>query len=384
MTNTSFLDVHVIHAVPFSNLNRDNLGTPKQMVFGGTTRARISSQCTKRAARLWLENSSNTSLGRALRTRRLPQMVSDALIARHGFTDDEARQATVAVFALAGIKVDEAATGDGGQALQGDQLTFTTRETAADLAAAAAEHRSDVILEDFKPKKPVKEYLLAPLTSANAVIALCGRMLASLPGSNVDGALQVAHAFTTHTSTLELDYFTAVDDEVQDSDTETGAGHINVNEFTSGVFYRHATIGLDQLRESLDDSEAVTAEVATSFVRSFALAEPTGKQNAANAHTRPALVAVTLRTDRPVSFAAAFEQPVTASREGGHTANSIDRLAKHAEAENAFYGTSGLAGSWYAASPAAVPDDAPGLGQRCENFDTLTAAVEAALTGEDS
>ena len=384
MTITGFLDVHVIHAVPFSNLNRDNLGTPKQMVFGGTTRARISSQCTKRAARLWLEDSNNTNFDKALRTRRLPQMVFGELTARHGFTGDEARQATIAVFALAGIKVEDATAGDGGQTLQGDQLTFTTRETAADLAATAAEHRSDILADDFKPKKAVKEQLLAPLSAANAVIALCGRMLASLPGSNVDGALQVAHAFTTHTSTLELDYFTAVDDEVQDSDTETGAGHINVNEFTAGVFYRHATIGLHQLRDSLDGSEAATAEVAASFVRAFALAEPTGKQNTANAHTRPALVAVTLRTDRPVSFAAAFEKPVALSRDGGHTANSIARLTEHAAAENGFYGTAGLAAAWYAANSAAVPDDAPGLGHRCANFDALTTAIEAAMNGEPS
>ena len=39
MTNeNAFLDVHVLHGVPFSNLNRDNIGTPKQMVYGGATR----------------------------------------------------------------------------------------------------------------------------------------------------------------------------------------------------------------------------------------------------------------------------------------------------------------------------------------------------------
>ena len=68
MTKTGFIDVHVLHSVPFSNLNRDNLGSPKQMIFGGTARSRISSQCTKRAARLWLE--ANTDHGKALRTRQ--------------------------------------------------------------------------------------------------------------------------------------------------------------------------------------------------------------------------------------------------------------------------------------------------------------------------
>ena len=154
------------------------------------------------------------------------------------------------LFMLAGIRVAETPAGE----LQGDQLTFTTAEAARGLASKVANHRAAVLDESFKPTKSVKDDLLAPLRAHNAVIALCGRMLAeSSAGVNVDGALQVAHAFTTHASAVEQDYFTAVDDVVQGDDEETGAGHINVNEFTSGVFYRHATVGLESLRKVLDD-----------------------------------------------------------------------------------------------------------------------------------
>ena len=97
MTSTSrFLDVHILHAVPYSNLNRDNLGTPKQMVYGGAARARISSQCMKRAARLWLE--ANADLDRAMRTRRLPQIVREALVESHGLLDGEACEIVRTVF----------------------------------------------------------------------------------------------------------------------------------------------------------------------------------------------------------------------------------------------------------------------------------------------
>lgn len=375
-TTDTFLDVHVLHAVPFSNLNRDNLGTPKQMVYGGATRARISSQCTKRAARLWLEQ--NTDLGTALRTRRLPQLVRERLVRDHGFADAEAIMATRRVFELAGIKItepkDEESTEE--HELQGDQLTFTTIEAARVFANTINDHRSVLLTDakgDFKPAARVKKALAAPFGAHNPIIALCGRMLAALPETNVDGALQVAHAFTTHTSTLELDYFTAVDDQVQLDDGETGAGHINVGEYTSGVFYRHATIGLRQLAELLDDSEAAVAEVAGSFVRAFVLAEPTGKQNAANAHTRPDLIFVTLRSDRPVSFASAFEKPVEPGRNGGYVAASVEALHRRAALENQMYGTDGLVNSWHVGGAETIGGG--GFGGTLNNLDSLVRAL---------
>lgn len=39
------LEVHILQNHSPSNLNRDDTGSPKQCVFGGVRRARISSQC---------------------------------------------------------------------------------------------------------------------------------------------------------------------------------------------------------------------------------------------------------------------------------------------------------------------------------------------------
>ncbi|MCQ3806446.1 MAG: type I-E CRISPR-associated protein Cas7/Cse4/CasC [Acidimicrobiaceae bacterium] len=382
--NNAFLDVHILHGVPFSNLNRDNIGTPKSMLFGGATRSRISSQCTKRAARLWLED--NTEMGKALRTRRLPQAVRETLTGGFAFDDGDAVKAVTVLFGMAGIKLkvvnstdddsDDAVGTDG--ELQGDQLTFTTSEAARDIAAVVAKHRDAILADEFKPNKALKDELLGGFHRQNTVIALCGRMLADLPGSNVDGALQVAHAFTTHASSPDLDYFTAVDDEVQDEADETGAGHINVNEFTSGVFYRHATVGLGLLAESFDGSAVATAEAASAFVRAFMLAEPTGKQNTANAHTRPEFIAVTLRAARPVSLASAFEAPVESGKRGGFMAESVARLGEHAAATNAFYGDDDIIGAWYAVASSDLAH-LPGLGSQIDNFGSLIGTVEQAV-----
>ena len=377
MTDSAFMDIHVLHAVPFSNLNRDNLGTPKQVVYGGTTRARISSQCTKRAARLWLED--NADLGRALRTRRLPQLVRKALVDCHEFDDEDAKKATAATFGVAGIKIKEVGEDEGEKELQGDQLTFTTTEAAAAFAGVIAGRSDEVLAEEFKPRGADKKSLMAPLEAHNPIIALCGRMLAALPDTNIDGALQVAHAFTTHTSTLELDYFTAVDDQVQLDDDETGAGFIDVGEYTSGVFYRHATIGLGTLAGLLDHSAEATSETVGSFVKAFVVAEPTGKQNSANAHTRPDLVAVTIRSDRPVSFASAFEKPVAPGRNGGYMTASIEALHRRAELENQMYSMDDLLESWYFSS-IETPDN-QGLGDPLDGLSDLVRVVEQATLG---
>ena len=55
----NYLTVHVLTALPFHNVNRDDQGRPKQVTEGGVDRARISSQAFKRAARETFENASH-------------------------------------------------------------------------------------------------------------------------------------------------------------------------------------------------------------------------------------------------------------------------------------------------------------------------------------
>ncbi|MCM1983970.1 type I-E CRISPR-associated protein Cas7/Cse4/CasC, partial [Lyngbya confervoides] len=50
------LEIHVLQSFPPANLNRDENGMPKSTVFGGRSRARISSQCQKRAVRKFYQD----------------------------------------------------------------------------------------------------------------------------------------------------------------------------------------------------------------------------------------------------------------------------------------------------------------------------------------
>lgn len=49
--NTLYLDLHVLQTVPPSCINRDDTGSPKTAIYGGVTRARVSSQAWKHAMR---------------------------------------------------------------------------------------------------------------------------------------------------------------------------------------------------------------------------------------------------------------------------------------------------------------------------------------------
>jgi hypothetical protein len=48
------VEFHILQSFPVTCLNRDDVGAPKTAVVGGTTRARVSSQCWKRQVRLSL------------------------------------------------------------------------------------------------------------------------------------------------------------------------------------------------------------------------------------------------------------------------------------------------------------------------------------------
>ena len=58
------VEFHIFQSFPVTCLNRDDVGAPKTAIIGGSTRARVSSQCWKRQVRLALHE-----LGIPLATR---------------------------------------------------------------------------------------------------------------------------------------------------------------------------------------------------------------------------------------------------------------------------------------------------------------------------
>lgn len=74
-----FIEIHMLQNFAPSNLNRDDTGNPKDTEFGGVRRARISSQCIKRAIRNEKVFAEKTTVEPGVRTRWLARRISEKL-----------------------------------------------------------------------------------------------------------------------------------------------------------------------------------------------------------------------------------------------------------------------------------------------------------------
>ncbi|MFI5986890.1 type I-E CRISPR-associated protein Cas7/Cse4/CasC [Streptomyces sp. NPDC051555] len=392
------IDIHVLHAYPLSNLNRDEFGSPKIAVLGGVERTRISSACQKRGCRI----NTETVLGdRALRTRRIPEKVAAELHTR-GWDEKEALDAGQAIALSAqfsGLKLAETGTTN--------VMLFVPESAITGLADLAAAHRdllgqaaelaraqadaADKTKPKAKAKGPaidkdtkakigeLRDSVRAVLCRRNGSIAAFGRMLANTPDATVDGSIAVAHAVTTHAGEEQPDFFTAVDD-IPGSDN--GSAHMGQHAHSSGTFYRYATSSVDELIRNLDNDQAMARELLHAFLTEFARHVPTAKKNSTAPFTPPALVYVTVRTDQPMNLSGAFEAPITADDTSGWTAPSITALDRHTAAVNTFFGDNNILAA--AHSGTADLTGVTALGTHILRLDDLvTTIIDAAFAPAD-
>lgn len=327
-----YVDLHALHTLPPSNINRDDTGAPKTATFGGVIRQRVSSQAWKRAIRRDFHQHLDTAkLG--IRTKR----VADRVIAKVRELDpemgeDAATQAVTAAFAAAGIKLAEP------KVKKGQEAPAHGPETGYLLFLSAQQIRklAEAVVAASGAKLAKKDVAKILDTDHSVDIALFGRMVAEAPDYNVDATVQVAHAIGVHASEPEFDYYTAVDDAVAEAE-ETGAGMIGTVEMMSSTLYRYATVDMDGLTRNLGD-DAAAVEAAMAFVHGFVLSMPTGKQNTFANRTLPDVVVVTVRDDRPVSYVNAFETPVETGLDRGRRYEAARRMAQEAASIETAYG----------------------------------------------
>lgn len=353
------IDQHILHSLPLSNPNRDDLNQPKTSYYGGTERARISSQSSKREIRIRIENRLNSF---AVRTRRVPAAVSSKLQER-GWEASKADTAGSAIITTAAVK--GLGIGDNGGTTG---MLFLPKTTIEQLTDLAENNHQELLAAAKNPKKSpdLVQKVTSILTSINPSIALMGRMLAHSEASTVNAALSVAHSVTTHATVSQPDYFSAVDDLPGE---DAGSAHMGTHAYTSGTHYRYSTLNIRALLENLQGDVDLARKATVAALEESALYTPQAKRNATAPHTPPALVYMTVRQDRPMSLAGAFEAPVRANATSGWVGPSVDALEEHVEAINAFYPGNVL--TLYTGTFTAR--EIPALGERVPN---LNAAVE--------
>lgn len=344
----TMIEIHALQNYAPSNLNRDDAGAPKEVLFGGTRRARVSSQCLKHSMRRHfaaLVQQGILSRGDvALRTKRVLDLLAIALIDRGRPPAEAARKARLA---LAASKL---APRDDGRSKY--LLFLGQREISA--IAEIIHEKWDAITDGKtsrgKEKKPGSAEKPMPaktdrelqravekvLNGGKAVdVALFGRMLADMPERNQYAACQIAHAISTHAVENEFDFYTAMDD-LRESSVADMMGTV---EFNSACFYRYAVVDWEKLLSNLQEDKRLALGGLRAFLEAFVVAEPTGKQNSFAAHNPPEFVAVSVRRNAaPRSLANAFETAIRVQRDESLTGKSAEALLGKARALKAAFG----------------------------------------------
>lgn len=324
---STFIQAHFLVAYPAANLNRDDSGRPKTMIYGGAERLRISSQSLKRAIRTSpvFEEQLHGHVGS--RSQTFGKILEEALMAPpHSLTAEAA--AKKAALVIEKDKLGKIKSGS-----DTEQLAHLSPEEMRRLKSLAAKVATAHTLDE-------KDALVLTERPKASDIAMFGRMLADNPKYNVEAAAQVAHAFTTHRAVVEDDYFTAVDElKAERKEADKGAGFVGVAEFGTGLFYLYACLNASLLVDNLRDDKELAGKTAAAFIEALAKTSPSGKQNsfASRAHALYGLVET--GPQQPRSLAAAFLKPVGPGEgDGDAFAASVARLEALRKAYDDAYG----------------------------------------------
>lgn len=313
-TPTLYIDIHALQTLPPSNVNRDDSGAPKTATYGGVTRSRVSSQSWKKAIRDHFKESSNPNAA-GLRSRWVAKEIAEEIQkVSPEISDKDAYDLGVKALSYMGAKPNKK------REEESDVFVFLSRkqiEAVAELMVLALDE-----------KDKVREAKII-LNKHNAFdMSLFGRMVASEAGYNIEAAVQYAHALGINALTPEFDFWSATDDV--GSEKHSGSGNIGNFEFNSSTYYRFCSINTDTLVENLGTTGAARMAVEE-FLQAFVHAVPSGKQNSFAALTRPSLLVVHIRDSAPVSYAPAFETPVSRTRDKSITEVGAEKMAEYAQ-----------------------------------------------------
>lgn len=329
------IEIHMLKNYPPTNLNRDDLGTPKTCVFGGTNRSRISSQCLKRSWRkseIFGDIVGESNLG--IRTRKMPGLIRDNLI-EQGISEEYANEILPK---LSGI-----GNRDGKEFKDNTktaQIMMYSKDDIEDITRVVKEQIEKCeSIKDIKKitVKAIEEQMQkADIRPVSLDIALFGRMVTSDAFRDVEASVQVAHALSTNRVVMESDYFTAVDDLIFGKNQEdSGAGMIDSTEFNSSCYYIYAAIDTDILAENLkgvEEADSLGKKAVEGIIKTMAFSDPDGKQNGFAGHIVPSFAIVECKEKKiPVSYTNAFAEAVYPGEEGDLILKSIQRLVKERE-----------------------------------------------------
>ena len=345
------IEIHIIQPLPVNRMNTDREGRPKTIPFGGYTRARISSQAQKRAARMYThEFALLTNEEYAWRTRHFTQLLIGRLV-EAGIDGTQAE--TLAMRGLSAIRFGHKENKENEDGLRlNEYLIFYTDRELNGFTDALLKHRAEILAATL-PEVKVDAATAQPLkklgsssdtkrklqsqyskqviddleriftTDRNLELALYGRELADLPEGSVDGQVQVAHAISVNHTPQTEDFFVAIDDRAPGA---VSAGMIGSLGITAPTLYRVAAVNIGQLSREVG-SDPAAARGARAFLEAFTLAMPSGGKNSYFSMTTPSFVLFRrVPLGSALTLAPAFEEPVLPQRHRSLSELAVERL----------------------------------------------------------
>lgn len=369
MTLPRFLQIHTLHNYPAALLNRDDAGLAKRLPYGDAIRTRISSQCLKRHWRVADDAFAlkNLDVPMAVRSRETPRLIKERLM-EAGIAEPLA-QIAVEGLRAAGL-VDKAKDLKGKDALETGQAVLLGYAEIQYLvqrcATLAGEHTEEKALKTAIAAflKDEKKNIEALRLGSGLESALFGRMVTSDVLASRDASIYVAHAFTVHEAQVENDYFTVVDDLLQEAG-EVGSAGIFDTELASGLYYGYLVVDVPQLVANLEgvpikdwasatpEQRALAGRVVQSLLHLVATVSPGAKRGSTAPFEWAKFMLVEAGDWQPRSLAGAFQNALP-TRQAGLRQAAVQRLADEIARMDAAYGAP-LARRYLAVDEVTVP-----------------------------
>ena len=369
MTLPRFLQIHTLHNYPAALLNRDDAGLAKRLPYGDAIRTRISSQCLKRHWRVADDSFAlkNLDVPMAVRSRETPRLIKEQLM-KAGVGEPLA-QIAVEGLRAAGL-LDKAKELKGNDALATGQAVLLGYAEIQYLvqrcAALAGEHTEEKALKTAIAAflKDEKKNIEALRLGSGLESALFGRMVTSDVLASRDASIYVAHAFTVHEAQVENDYFTVVDDLLQEAG-EAGSAGIFDTELASGLYYGYLVVDVPQLVANLEgihikdwanitaEQRALAGRVVQSLLHLVATVSPGAKRGSTAPFEWAKFMLVEAGDWQPRSLAGAFQNALP-TRQAGLRQAAVQRLADEIARMDAAYGAP-LARRYLAVDDVTVP-----------------------------
>lgn len=369
MTLPRFLQIHTLHNYPAALLNRDDAGLAKRLPYGDAIRTRISSQCLKRHWRVADDAFAlkNLDVPMAVRSRETPRLIKERLM-EVGVAEPLA-QIAVEGLRAAGL-LDKAKELKGKDALATGQavlLGYAEIEYLVQRCATlAGEHTEEKALKTAIAAflKDEKKNIEALRHGSGLESALFGRMVTSDVLASRDASIYVAHAFTVHEAQVENDYFTVVDDLLQEAG-EAGSAGIFDTELASGLYYGYLVVDVPQLVANLEgvpikdwasatpEQRALAGRVVQSLLHLVATVSPGAKRGSTAPFEWAKFMLVEAGDWQPRSLAGAFQNALP-TRQAGLRQAAVQRLADEIARMDVAYGAP-LARRYLAVDDVTVP-----------------------------